>query len=204
MVTTIELFLLEFLFYDLTLIGISMTSAGFCTYAPKVFSRDSLEIIFSASIVAGSVLSVQFVGNLIQASVAFGVVVCSVAWYLKQEVIRAVVIKNLLERFHSDTQIVAKLSLSRTFAIRSLSTLLLTLTISAMLAASNGRKTVCVVVLESGLLVNAWLQILHFMLRSHHHGERSSELKQSVSIRKVSLILEPIRSDLVLMTQRFL
>jgi hypothetical protein len=198
---TQALTILEFLFYALNLTGISLASAGFCTYRQKFDWRDSVITVLSSALVAAAVLSAQFVQTLQQAFFVLGLVCFSIAWYCKQGIILVIVMNNLLIQLQGDHQVVAKVSLSRGFAISSLLTLFLTMVVSSVLAAVGLRKMVCAVVLESGLLLNAWWHVHYFMFKKEHCGDPSEEVVKPVSVRKPILLTGPLGSGLALLTQ---
>jgi hypothetical protein len=198
---TWELFVLEFLFYDLNLIGISMASAGFCACSPhqhSSFWQVSMDITVSASMVVGSILSARFIQNSTQALLAIGMACWSITWYLGQETSRVAVMTDVLHRFQGDADVVGKLSTSQSFAMWSWLSLIGTVVTSGILAVVGVRKTVCTVALESGHLLNTCLQIRYCIIRKGCCGQMPREANRAASTRKPVILSEPTRSGLAL------
>jgi hypothetical protein len=190
---------LEFMFYTLTLAGISFACAGFCIYRHKFYLRDRIEILLSSALVVGGILSAQFIGNIQQAFVVLGSICFSVIWYLRQGIILVVMVTNLMRQMESEPLVIAKVRLSRNFVVSSCCVMLLTMTAGSVAAGLEFQKWICVLVVEIGMLTNTALQLKYFLLRKKYGGSEEIEGKKR-PVKRPAVLSDPVRSGLVVLS----
>jgi hypothetical protein len=189
---------LEFGFYSLTLAGISFACAGFCIFRQKFYFRDRIEILLSAGLVTGSILSSKFIGNIQQAFIVLGFICFSVVWYLKQGIISIVMVINLMKQMESEPLVIAKVRLSRNFVVSSCCVMLVTMTAGSVAAALEFQKLICALIIEIGMLTNTALQLNYFLLREKYTGSEEIEGTRPPA-KRPAVLRDPVRSGLVVL-----
>jgi hypothetical protein len=190
---------LEFLFYTMTLVGISFACAGFCIYRQKFVWRDRIEIVFSAAVVVGSILSAQLVSDIKQAFFLLGLICFTILWYLKQGLINIVMLTGVMKQLKSEPQVIAKVSLSRNFVVSSFLTVFLTLLISSIVAGLDTPKRLSAMILESGMMINSVIHFHFFLLRKKYAGNDKKGTRKAV--KRPFVMMEPGKSVLVILSQ---
>jgi hypothetical protein len=191
----------EFTFYTLTLAGISFACAGFCIYRQKFRPVDRLEIVGSAMLVTGSILSVQLVSSIQHAFLVLGSICFSVMWYLKQGIMSIVIVTQLLRHVQGDPQVTAKVTLSRNFVVDSATSFFLTLAVSSLAVGIDLQKWICATILEVGMIANTLLQMCYFLLRKKYVADEADAVDDSKPIiTRPVVVVEPARTRLVMLT----
>jgi hypothetical protein len=193
--------LLEFAFYTFTLAAISYVCAGFCIYRQKFHMRDRIELSMSAMLVTGSILSVQFISDIQTAFFLLGLICFSILWYLKQGVMSIVMVTGLMRQMESEPQVVAKVTLSRNFVVRSCLIVFLTLLSSSVAVGLDFHNWICATILEAGMILNTIMQLKYFLLRKKYVGDAADSVeRRKRMVRRPAVIVDPVRSALVILS----
>jgi hypothetical protein len=152
-------------------------------------------------LVTGSILSVQFISDIQAAFFLLGVICFSILWYLKQGVMSIVMVTGLMKQMESEPQVVAKVTLSRNFVVRSCLIVFVTLLSSSVAVGLDFHNWICATILEAGMILNTIMQLRYFLLRKKYVGDVADSVERSKrTVRRPAVIVDPVRSALVILS----
>jgi uncharacterized membrane protein (DUF441 family) len=189
------------MFYMFTLASISLVSAGFCCYQERFPARRILAILSSAACLSASGVGVQFLSNIEEVFAFLLLLSTSLVSYFR-DILIALLVAARLEKEINDGQVIAKLQLSRSFALTSAVTIFVTFVSSYICFFQDVDTSVGVIILEFGLILNSCLQAMRFFLRQSYCGPTRSELsRKKRPLRKLVEFVTPGESYLAIITE---
>jgi hypothetical protein len=196
---SIEILVLNFMFYTLTLASISWASTGFWIYRETFDHSLFLRGFWCSAGVTASILSVPFLSEFRYCFVLFGIIWFSVLGYLRDIILAIVLSADVVKVFRNDRLVTAKFSLSRRFVMSS--SFAVSATVCSVLFAGiwNTRNWIRVVIHETGLLINAILQARCFLLRGEYSGTAKHVPRAKRSLKTVAHLITPVHTQLVLL-----
>lgn len=194
------MFFLNFIYYTLMFIAISLALAGYCIFRQKFSWTEKLEIVFSSVSLGIAILLVQYISDIQQAFLIMAGLVFSLIWFLKQNIISLLIVNKLVRQM-KEPQVVAKVKLSQKFATYSFLMTIFTLILSVVAVVTNAQKSVIMSLLEIGLIANSLLQLKSFLLRKQNCADELAQDEMKILFVKPKTLASPNGSELVLFVQ---
>jgi hypothetical protein len=193
--------LLGFAFYTVTLAGISFACAGLSIFRRKVGLAELLEMIVTAMLVSASYVGVEYVISIPLAFMVMGMISFSTVWYIKQATASAVLVTGLMKQMKDEPQVLAKVTLARSFAADSSITVVITWVIWIITVESECQKWLSASILELGLLLNTAWQMKYFLLRKEYLNGVCEPPPNRKMAKRPKILIDPVRSVLVILTE---
>jgi hypothetical protein len=192
--------LLSLAFYTATLAGISFACAGFSIYRPKVGLAERLEMILTAMLVSASYIGVEYIVSIPLAFLMIVMIAVSSVWYIQQTAASAVLVTGLMKQMKREPQVLAKVTLARSFAADSCITVVVTWILWLITIECECQKWLSSVILELGLILNTAWQMKYFLLRKEYLDGVCEEPPNRRLAKRPKVLVEPVGSRLVILT----
>jgi hypothetical protein len=158
-------------------------------------------MIITAMLVSASYMGVEYIVSIPLAFLVIGMISFSTVWYIKQAAASAVLVTGLMKQMKGEPQVLAKVTLARSFAADSYITVAVTWIIWIITVESECQKWLSASILEVGLLLNTAWQMKYFLLRKEYLDCVSEPPPSRKITKRPKILIDPVRSGLVILTE---